>query len=705
MSSSNLKTTFTTDDTKLLASYEKLLRKQQQVLDQAVATARLSKRHSDEASRGAEMQGQSLNQGIASLGRMAAGYASLRLGISLVNGEIQKQIDLQSKAGQAQRALANPRASLLQNLGDIPPAELRQVKRKIDDLSIAGFGKRDVLTSAFGELASATPNLTNKERGEYLEVSAKFSPDPEQLRIIAAGLGDTSGLTKSKNPLENLGVMAATAAKSRGTEVSMVAENIMPVAKNLLDYGASVPESLALPVAIQNETVDKEGRKSGTSALQVGEQLQAHFKPQAVRERVSTEIQREGNLGEFDRPNEQARQRLMDFMASEGQAFRQFEDAFETLKRTPDLQEKFFDAEVARRTQGATKLDQQIAVMQRSPEEFAAFAKDFHGEEKQKGAVLRLLGDPNSDIARQYEELKREGIPAGEEAAEQGRRAIKKVQQDPNVATQRLALAQENTADKLLTDNFRRGEAGAVRDGLRAVLESVNTRTVEQRAFMDAYNVRIMRGDDPIESAQKLLRKKGEYLTDPTRRDIPFLGLEAGYEAAPVDPERLKARATIERLDAELSAIKEDLAAGREAESAAPGMDVDLLQNMLAGGPTMAKIYGDEFDLLRHAPKSDQELAGHAEDLDYLRREAETQRQEFLHPGAFLGGAATGQPERPQTSEDKAMVAMLDAFIETVKKLHASSVAVEKKLDEIKGENQTANRQAGARASRATGKE
>src|SRR5690348_14607344 len=108
MADSKLKQIFTTDPSKLLEAYDKILRKTEGVLESSRQLARESRRQSSDAAKGLEDQAAGSQRAISGLAGMAAGYLSVREALQLVNSEIQQQIDLQSKAGQAQRRLANP---------------------------------------------------------------------------------------------------------------------------------------------------------------------------------------------------------------------------------------------------------------------------------------------------------------------------------------------------------------------------------------------------------------------------------------------------------------------------------------------------------------------------------------------------------------------------------------------------------------------
>lgn len=717
MADSKLSQIFTTDPSKLLEGYDKILRKTENVLESTRQLARESRAASSGAAKGLEDQAAKSQNAIAGVARMALAYGSVREAVQLVNDEISRQIELQSKAGQAQRTLGNPRASLLQNLGDIAPAELREVKRKIDAMAVAGLGERRILTSAFGELASATPTYTNPERAATLEAAARFAPQPDQLPAIAAGLGDVSGLTGSKDPFENLGVLAATAARSRGTQVSMVAEHIVPAAKNLLSYGNTVPQALALPVAIQNSIVDVEGRVSGTAALGLAEQLQQFFTPANVRERISKEVQREGNLGEFDRPNEAVRTRLSEFLGAEGVKSRSFEEGFERFKRSPELQEKFFGAEVQRRTAGAGTTDEQIALLQRDKAQAEEFIQGFTGERKPLEQIRKLLRDSTSDIAKQYEAFKTEGIPAGDAAAQLGRQQIKNVQSDPAISAQRMALAAENASDKIMTDNFRRGTAGAVRDGLRMALESANTQTVERKALVDgvfgsdAFNAMLAKGLHPLDAAQRILNKRAEELVDPTKREVPFLGAEAGYEPIQRDPELVRSAGNLKALADSLADIKADLDAGVAAEGGAPldrrrpsplldeselppaaaiepqiDFDAAGLRRSGVGGLEQYKL-ADEFDMLAGGRPA-AEFTGEHGDLQGL--------------DSFVSGQIQHVKE---TGGDPAALAVLEQIRDKIDATEKQLAALNKKTADAAAENRAANRSAGARATVGAGRE
>lgn len=522
--SSSLNTTFTGDSSQLEAAYQKIARENVKLREQAKAAADEAHDGHGRAARAAHEQTSAITGVLTQLGSMVSVYGVIRGAVSAVNDQIKAQIDLQKQAAAAQSAMALPRANLLQNLGgNVSPAEVEEVKRTIDAAAQKGYGERGTLTTAYGELASATPLLNQKQRQETFMLSARYALQPELVGTIAAGIGDAASLTGSTDPLENLGLIAKTAQESRSTTPQAIAQFMIPAAANIkANYGDTAAESMSLVLALQDASKDAEAHFSSTFALQMAQQAQEFTSAGRVRDLTLQRLAKEKHVGPFERHDEAFTGRLKDYFKDTGTGVDQMsvEDQIAYMEEHQEDQEYFIASEQKHYGSELKSTRERIEHLRANKELGQEFVKDLHGEAKPLGFGKQLILNSQSEVAQIYSKELAGGIPTGEEAKAEARRAIANMEVDPMIQARRADLAALNTADMLKESNTLGAEKARARDARKQILNATGVTGWQEYLGEFDYEAAMYAGDTkPAEALRARMAQRLKTLEDPGHMD------------------------------------------------------------------------------------------------------------------------------------------------------------------------------------------
>lgn len=524
--SSSLQTTFTADSRQLEDAYQRIARENVKLRESARQAADEAHHGHGQATQAAHQQAGAITGVLTQLGSMVSVYGTIKTAVMAVNDQIKAQIDLQKKAADAQSSMAMPRASLLQNLGgNVSPQEIAEVKQTIDLAAQKGYGQRDVLTTGYGELASATPTMTQKERQEAFMLAARYAPQPELAGVVASGIGDAMSLTGSRDPLENLGLIAATARESRSVTPQAVAQFMVPAAANIkANYGDSASESMALVLALQDASKDAEGRTSSTMAIEMATQAQEFTSAERVQDLTLKRLAAEKHVGPFGRHDEAFDDRLRVFLAKSGQgsiSLGSTEDQIAYMEEHRELQDKFIASEQKRYGSDLKSTHARIALLQQNKQLGEEFLKDLHGEARPLGFAKQLIrNDPGAEVSQIYEKEIAGGIPTGEAAKAEARRAIANMEADPAIQARRSELAMSNTTQMMLEARQQDAEKARSREQAAQMLEASGVVGAKKWLMEKQYDVELARGN--LEPAKQLLAAVGrriEVLEDPGHLD------------------------------------------------------------------------------------------------------------------------------------------------------------------------------------------
>lgn len=571
--SSSLQTKFTGDASQLVAAYEQIARENVKLREGARDAANEARAGHDGARTSAEGWGGAIGGVLGQLGGMVTIYGTIKSALDAVNDQIRQQIELQHQAAAAQSAMAMPRASLLQNLGgNVSPAEIKEVQQTIDLASQKGYGSRDVLTAAYGELASATPTMNQKQRQEAFMLAARFAPQPELAGTIASGIGDAMSLTGSDDPEVNLGVIAATARESRSTTPQAVAQFMIPAAAGIkANYGDTDSEAMALVLALQDASKDAEGRTSSTMAIEMAKQAADFTSPERVQELTLRRLQQEKHVGGFGRHDTAFDARVSAFLRKSGDpmgaamAASPVEDQIQYMEQNRGLQDKFIAAEREHYGSNLKSTHERIALLQQDKQLGEEFLKDLHGEARPLGFAKQLIrNEPGAEVSAIYQKEIAGGIPTGAAAKAEAQRAIANLEADPDIQARRADLSTLNTEGMLLEARKLDAEKARAREARQRLFHATGITGVQGWLGEKEFDANLAMGNvAPAIAARDKIAYRIRTLEDPGHMDS-FGGRDERLPGRPATDEELE-QASI--LKGYLSNLEDRIAASqKEAE-------------------------------------------------------------------------------------------------------------------------------------------
>jgi hypothetical protein len=239
------------------------------------------------AAQGADENTQALGRADDAVGRMTGSVANmvtglvgtggLLLALRLVRAELDNIRQAQADAFGEQQTLASAQRQLKRNLVGATDEEVQQAiegaNRIASDRNVPNevvtLAVADALSSVSGDIGLALQNV---------DLAAQFIPDqPDQIPVIAGGLGDIQGGIGTRDPEVALGYLLAAAGQSRITDFNRSATNIPPAVKAALAAGFTSEEAGALFSTLTTGTADRQGESSRTAAIQFSGGLKDFF--------------------------------------------------------------------------------------------------------------------------------------------------------------------------------------------------------------------------------------------------------------------------------------------------------------------------------------------------------------------------------------------------------------------------------------------
>jgi len=265
-------TEFTSDATKLLADYQKIIDAQSKQLAGQQQVADASKRSAQEHEHWAESQ-------LGHLKGLVAGYLSVHGALELVTRALEHKYELERKSAEKQIEFANAQAGLIRNIVAFTPAEQQRYLSAVPRISSATGLPAPQVAQLLGAAAASGGNTLSINTGiSAAELAARVAPDsPEEALQLTQGIlaaARATGLEGEGDVRKNLGAILNIAGQSRGTSIGLVAENLIPAAGALRNFGDTFEQGAALASASTFPFEDAEGRRTRTATIAFGQDLQ-----------------------------------------------------------------------------------------------------------------------------------------------------------------------------------------------------------------------------------------------------------------------------------------------------------------------------------------------------------------------------------------------------------------------------------------------
>ena len=274
---------FTTRDTDLDKSYQKLERENAKLRGDLDKVRRASQDSNNAGKRGLSDNIDLTNRLRGSITAMATSWFGATQAIAAYNTERQRQIDLDNKGKEVQLTVAQAEAALVKNFGDAPATEINSFIASLEKVnSSKGFGNLAAILQASATTLSATGGNRDLTRGLISEGASIFRDDPTQLPVFASALGDVARIMDAKSSDDfkrAMGLVLSTQGVARIEDLKSF-ENVAPALASVANVDTSgnrlqaLKEGSAVFAAIGGEIGDKQGAITKTAVIALSSQLQ-----------------------------------------------------------------------------------------------------------------------------------------------------------------------------------------------------------------------------------------------------------------------------------------------------------------------------------------------------------------------------------------------------------------------------------------------
>jgi len=136
-----------------------------------------------------------------------------------------------------------------------------------------------VLADTAGIASASKGNLSLGQSLAHVEQAARITRQPGQLPEVAMGLLNVSNFLGTTDPKTAAGFLLAMGEQSPVPQMSQIAANLVPAAKNVAARGGTPAEAAAIVNTLASSMQDPEGRMAGTAAIALSEQLPGQGSP------------------------------------------------------------------------------------------------------------------------------------------------------------------------------------------------------------------------------------------------------------------------------------------------------------------------------------------------------------------------------------------------------------------------------------------
>lgn len=354
-------------------------------LREVAAASRQAGAASQRALGGMLITARSLLSSLGLVGGVAGAVQLVRMEFDRLNESRQRARDVSLPLAKAERAA-------LRNLGAQTVEEQQIILDKVEALSNKLRVPRQGILEGASTALSARGAQSASLALEAVSAGIRLAPDDPQTSTAIAGAAlDITKLGEGITPEEAAGFLAEGLIRARVTASELFARSSPRAISSAVARGATPREGLALFAAITQGTVDPQGRRSVTAAIQFAEQLAKPLEkapqgdtPEAIQKRADLEKLEavEGIQAriKFLQENKQVRKTFIDVtnfetnarasiesLLTAGQVFREFS---KNLRELPKAAEAGPTFERQVRVQGDTEL-QRIGAFSRGVKQVA----------------------------------------------------------------------------------------------------------------------------------------------------------------------------------------------------------------------------------------------------------------------------------------------------------------------------------------------
>jgi hypothetical protein len=458
--------------------------------------------------------------GLATIGKqlagVATGYASVQGAIRLVTDEFTHMIEVQRRAKETTITTADAQIKALRNLGATTAKGRDQFVTQVQEISReTGVSEKDIYLRASAAL-SARGDLSVAAAMGAVRESARLVPESAQEGTAVAGAAlDLAKITGSQKAAENIGLLMAIGQTARVVDVGMLAEHVAPAVTGLTARGDTPRQAGAIWSALTTGMADPTGRRSGTAAIQLANQL-AEFLPEEDTFKYVTKTRRGQKIEErvLDRP---------------GTGLTSTLERIEYLQDNQEAREKFFAA--------------------------ASF------EQKSKATVEQMLTGRGTGATALAQFLER--IPGVAEAGGLYAQRLDVIRGGEIQQTADFSRRGGTFAERMELMNQEWARLGAARENTVRILENTGQSALATRLRQFEFNVT---GAPAVDRMVGMLERRREELLRPRTVVDHHAGIYGATSrlAPPTEMAQMQATA-IGELVTELRGLRADIAAGRAA--------------------------------------------------------------------------------------------------------------------------------------------
>ncbi len=262
-------TTFVSDEKSVIDAIAKMNAAMEKLSAQNKKLAEDSKKNAENATKGMAAVESSAVSAVAA-------YVSVSGALRVVNAELEKRYQLESKIRDFQNNAAQSERRFRLNLGFLSQKEQDSATKQLDDLSKrTGVSKTDLYGPVGGALSGTGGDV--KKAFQASEAAIRLAKGlPEETNTFAVGIANLQKATGG-DVNKAATILGSVGQLSNVKDWSMIARNAPGAIIGGVNQGASLETSTALYASLTQRLGETTGEMSGTAANSFIKQLRDYF--------------------------------------------------------------------------------------------------------------------------------------------------------------------------------------------------------------------------------------------------------------------------------------------------------------------------------------------------------------------------------------------------------------------------------------------